>query len=65
MILRTQGILENVLCGRLLLHVYVVHEAHARRPSTSESPGNSMELHVFPRRPLRGPKVAMTSTSAV
>ncbi len=51
--------MENILCSRLLLHVYVVHDVHARRPpSTLES--GSIELRVLPKRPLRGHKNEIT-----
>jgi len=58
-LLITQGVMENILCSRLLLHVYVVHDVHARRPpSTLES--GSIELRVLPKRRLHGPKNEIT-----
>jgi len=53
-LLITQGVLENILCNRLLLHIYVVREASMRRPSASES--TSVELRALPKRRLRGAK---------
>ncbi|KLO15293.1 hypothetical protein SCHPADRAFT_275542 [Schizopora paradoxa] len=43
----TQGILENIMCTRLLLHVYVVHDAQMRGMSSTE--GTLVELRALPK----------------
>ncbi|KLO05494.1 hypothetical protein SCHPADRAFT_724738 [Schizopora paradoxa] len=45
----TQGILENILCTRLLLHVFVVHDAQMRRMLSTE--GTLVELRALPKCP--------------